>query len=154
MTTRLVPQNNPINERALSLGPRLSLFSKVSYRPFPHYALVSKYKEIWTRLGWTISYKSLYFVHPSLDLMRLFYWNAGKVYWLSMKERFLYVQCFNFYRIQGWSLTHLFGWHNWTDSKFSLSLSFPSSSPLLLFLASSLASAHILVFSLSAHTWI
>ena len=28
----LSPQNNPINERALSLGPRLSLFSEVSYR--------------------------------------------------------------------------------------------------------------------------
>ena len=26
------PQNNPINERALSLGPRLSPFSEVSYR--------------------------------------------------------------------------------------------------------------------------
>ena len=26
-----VPQNNPINERVLCLGPRLSLFSKVSY---------------------------------------------------------------------------------------------------------------------------
>ena len=25
-----------------------------------------------TRLGWTISYKSLYFVHPSLELMHLF----------------------------------------------------------------------------------
>ena len=30
-----------------------------------------------SRLGWTISYKSLYFVHPSLDLMP---GNAGKVY--------------------------------------------------------------------------
>ena len=72
MTARLVPPNNPINERALSLGPRLSLFSEVSYRPFPHYALVSKYKEIRTRLGWTISYKSLYFVLQSLELVRLF----------------------------------------------------------------------------------
>ena len=34
-------------------------------RPFPHYAPVSKQKEIRTRLGWTISYKSLYFVQPS-----------------------------------------------------------------------------------------
>ena len=72
MTAGLVPQNNPINERELSLGPRLSLFSEVNYRPFPHYALVSKYKEMRTRLGWTISYKSLYFVHPSLELVRLF----------------------------------------------------------------------------------
>ena len=64
--------SNPINERALSLGPRLSLFSEASYRPFPHYASVSKYKEIRTRLGWTISYKSLYFVLQSLELVRLF----------------------------------------------------------------------------------
>ena len=28
----LSPQNNPINERALSLGPRLSQFSELSYR--------------------------------------------------------------------------------------------------------------------------
>ena len=28
----LSPQNNPINERGLSLGPRLSPFSEVSYR--------------------------------------------------------------------------------------------------------------------------
>ena len=58
--------------RALSLGPRLSLFSEVSYRPFTHYAPVSKYKEIRTRLGWTISYKSLYVVYRSLELVRLF----------------------------------------------------------------------------------
>ena len=30
------------------------------------------YKEMRTRLGWTVSYKSLYFVHPSLDLVPLF----------------------------------------------------------------------------------
>ena len=42
------------------------------YRPFPHYAPVSKHKEMKTRLGWTISYKSLYFVHPSLELVPLF----------------------------------------------------------------------------------
>ena len=41
-------------------------------RPFPHYAPVSKHKEMRTRLGWTISYKSLYFVHPSLELVPLF----------------------------------------------------------------------------------
>ena len=41
-------------------------------RPFPHYAPVSKHKEMKTRLGWTISYKSLYFVHPSLELVPLF----------------------------------------------------------------------------------
>ena len=40
-------------------------------RPFPHYAPVSKHKEMKTRLGWTISYKSLYFVHPSLELVPL-----------------------------------------------------------------------------------
>ena len=32
VAARLVPSNNPISERALSLGPRLSLFSGVSYR--------------------------------------------------------------------------------------------------------------------------
>ena len=42
------------------------------YRPFLHYAPVSKHKEMKTRLGWTISYKSLYFVHPSLELVPLF----------------------------------------------------------------------------------
>ena len=45
---------------------------KGSNRPFPHYAPVSKHKEMKTRLGWTISYKSLYFVHPSLELVPLF----------------------------------------------------------------------------------
>ena len=37
-----------------------------SNRSFPHYAPVSKHKEMRTRLGWRISYKSLYFVHPCL----------------------------------------------------------------------------------------
>ena len=32
------------------------------HRPFPHYAPVSKDKEVRTRLGWTISYKSPHFV--------------------------------------------------------------------------------------------
>ena len=41
-------------------------------RPFPHYAPVSKHKEMGTSLGWTLSYKLLYFVHPSLDLVPLF----------------------------------------------------------------------------------
>ena len=41
-------------------------------RPSPHYAPVSKHKEMRTRLGWTISYKSLYFVHPSLEWVPLF----------------------------------------------------------------------------------
>ena len=36
-------------------------------RPFPHYAPVRKQKEMRTRLGWEISYKSLYFVHPRLE---------------------------------------------------------------------------------------
>ena len=31
VAARLVSLNNPINERALSLGPRLSLFSQVRY---------------------------------------------------------------------------------------------------------------------------
>ena len=42
------------------------------HRPFPHYAPVSKDKEMRTRLGWTISYKSPHFVPPSLELMPLF----------------------------------------------------------------------------------
>ena len=41
-------------------------------RPFPHYAPVNKHKEMRSRLGWTVSYKSLYFVHPSLELVPLF----------------------------------------------------------------------------------
>ena len=41
-------------------------------RPLPHYASVSKHKEMRTRLGWTISCKSLYFVHSSLELVPLF----------------------------------------------------------------------------------
>ena len=42
------------------------------HRPFPHYAPLSKDKEVRTRLGWTISYKSPHFVHLSLELMPLF----------------------------------------------------------------------------------
>ena len=41
----------------------------ITNKPFPHYAPVSKLKEMRTRLGWIISYKSLYFVHPSLELV-------------------------------------------------------------------------------------
>ena len=33
---------------------------------------VSKHKKMRSRLGWTISYKSLYFVYSSLNLMSLF----------------------------------------------------------------------------------
>ena len=33
---------------------------------------MSKHKEMRTRLRWTFSYKSLYFVHPSLKLLPLF----------------------------------------------------------------------------------
>ena len=55
----------------------INCFCKEWYRlnihgPFPHYAPVSKDKEVRTRLGWTISYKSPHFVHPSLELMALF----------------------------------------------------------------------------------
>ena len=46
--------------------------NRTLYRPFPHYAPVNKHKEMRTRLGWTVSYKSLYFVHPSLELVPLF----------------------------------------------------------------------------------
>ena len=44
----------------------------ITNKPFPHYAPVSKHKEMRTKLGWTISYKSLYFVHPSLELVPFF----------------------------------------------------------------------------------
>ena len=53
-------------------------------RPFPHYAPVSKHKEMRTRLGWTVSYKSLYFVHPSLELVPLF---------TGMRERSIVLKC-------------------------------------------------------------
>ena len=41
-------------------------------RPFPHSTPVTKHEKMRLRLGRTISYKSLYFVHPCLDLMPLF----------------------------------------------------------------------------------
>ena len=42
VAARLVPPNDPINACALSLGPRLSLFSGVSYRPpLPNKRLLS-----------------------------------------------------------------------------------------------------------------
>ena len=44
----------------------------INYRPFLHYTPVRKHKEMRMRLGWTISYKSLYFVHWSLELVPLF----------------------------------------------------------------------------------
>ena len=56
----------------LGLQPRDKAAMLVVNRPSPHYAPVSKHKEMRPRLGWTISYKSLYFVHPSLDLIPLF----------------------------------------------------------------------------------
>ena len=59
-------------------------------RPFPHYGPVNKHKEMRTRLGWTISYKSLYFVHPSLELMPLF---------TEMRERSIEKETFFFLNI-------------------------------------------------------
>ena len=53
-------------------GGKRRLTKSVANIPFPHSAPVSKHKEMRSRLEWTISYKSLYFVHPSLDLMPLF----------------------------------------------------------------------------------
>ena len=50
----------------------------ITNKPFLHYASVSKHKEMRTRLGWTISYKSLYFVHPILELVPFVYRNAKK----------------------------------------------------------------------------
>ena len=49
-----------------------------SNRPFPYSSHVSKQKEMRTRLGWTISYKSLYFVRPRVGAF--VYRNTGKVY--------------------------------------------------------------------------
>ena len=53
-------------------GGKRRLTKSVANTSFPHSAPVSKHKEMRSRLGWTISYQSLYFVHPSLDLMPLF----------------------------------------------------------------------------------
>ena len=39
---------------------------------------VNKHKEMRTRLAGTISYKSLYFVHPSLELVHLFLGMQGR----------------------------------------------------------------------------
>ena len=43
--------------------------------------MVSAHKEMRTRLGWTISYKALYFVHQSLGLVPLFVYNNNS--WMS-----------------------------------------------------------------------
>ena len=48
------------------------ILQKRGNRPFLHYSPVSKHKEMRKRLGWTISYKSLYFIYLSLELMPLF----------------------------------------------------------------------------------
>ena len=57
-------------------------FRLSDHRPFRlHSAPVSKHKKMRSRLGWTISYKSLYFVYPSPPQLDAFvYRNAGKVY--------------------------------------------------------------------------
>ena len=47
------------------------------HRPFTHYAPVNKHKEMRTMLGWTVSYKSLYFLEPRVGAF--VYRNAGKV---------------------------------------------------------------------------
>ena len=36
------------------------------------FALVRTYNQTRSRLRWTISYKSLYFIHPSVELLPLF----------------------------------------------------------------------------------
>ena len=69
-------------------------------RPSPHYAPVSKHKEMRPRLGWTISYKSLYFVHPSLDLMPLFTGMRERSIILSQLERTLLVSNLSLYNYQ------------------------------------------------------
>ena len=45
----------------------VKMYGKNYNRPFPHYAPVSKHKELRTRLGWTISCKSLYFQSFSIS---------------------------------------------------------------------------------------
>ena len=52
--------------------PVKNTYMSMYNRPFPHFAPVNKHKEMRSRLGWTVSYKSLYFVHPSLELVPLF----------------------------------------------------------------------------------
>ena len=47
------------------ISDNLSRNSCIPNRPFPHYAPLSKHKETRTRLGWTISYKSLYSTRAS-----------------------------------------------------------------------------------------
>ena len=48
VAARLVPPHNPISARALSLGPRLSLFSEVSYRrPLPNKRLLSNKRPLY-----------------------------------------------------------------------------------------------------------
>ena len=49
-----------------------------SNRPFLYSSHVSKQNEMRTRLGWTISYKSLYVVQPSLRLLLLFTGTRGR----------------------------------------------------------------------------
>lgn len=53
-------------------------------RPFSHYAAVRKHKEMRMRLGLIISYKSLYLVHLSLELVPLF---------TGMRERSIGLKC-------------------------------------------------------------
>ena len=64
---------------------RFVLFAKLKKKTaptFPHYAPVSRHKEMRTRLGWTISYKSLtVFCPPEPRVSAFVYWNAGKVYY-------------------------------------------------------------------------
>ena len=79
-------------------------------RPFPHYAPVSKHLEMRMRFGWTISYKSLYFVHPSLELVPLFTgkvyssWNFVKVLLCKSRNNFLLL-----IRKREWSCRHCSG---------------------------------------------
>ena len=61
-------------------------------RLFPQYAPVSKHKEMRTRLGWPISYKSLYFVHPSLELVPLVTGMRVRSIQLEILSRFLFAR--------------------------------------------------------------
>ena len=74
---RLVPPNNPINARELSLGPRLSLFSEVSYSlqsvpslhfTLPHIGTIRVDVVSVTRVGSLISWLRAYWYRSRISV--------------------------------------------------------------------------------------
>ena len=53
--------------------------TELNTRPFPYSAPVSKHKKMRSRLGLTISYKSLYYVYLGLDNYAFVDRKVGKV---------------------------------------------------------------------------